>query len=126
MSLNKHCIIGRLGKDPEMRYTPSGKAVCTFSVATDDRYKDKDGKAVSNTDWHKCVAWAKLAETCGQYLKKGSQVYVEGKSKTRSYDDKDGVKRYITEIIVGQMTMLGNKEGAGEDEKNVDFAENLE
>src|SRR5574343_1313169 len=104
-TLNKVMLIGRLGKDPELKYTPSGTAVANFTVATNESYKGKDGKKVENTDWHKVVAWNKLAEICGQYLKKGSLVYIEGKIKTRSYD-KDGVKHYITEIVADEMQML--------------------
>ena len=108
-------LIGRLGKDPELKYTPSGAAVATFNVATDESYKDKEGKMVEHTDWHRIVAWRKLAEICGQYLKKGSLVYIEGKLKSRSYDDKDGVKKYVTEIVADSMNMLGGKmEGRGE------------
>lgn len=109
-TLNKVMLIGRLGKDPEMKYTPSGVTVATFSIATNESYKDKDGKAIENTDWHNVVAWKKLAEICGQYLKKGSTVYIEGKIKTRHYDHKDGTKRYVTEIIAENMQMLGSKE----------------
>lgn len=110
-TLNKVILIGRLGKDPELRYTPTGAAVATFNVATNEAYKDKDGKDVENTDWHRIVAWRKLAEICGQYLKKGSLVYIEGKLKTRSYDDKDGTKKYITEIVADNMQMLGGRMG---------------
>ncbi len=116
-TLNKVILIGRLGKDPEMRYTPQGVAVTTFNVATNESYKDREGKEVENTEWHRVVAWRKLAEICGQYLKKGSLVYIEGKLKTRTYDDKDGVKKYITETIADQMQMLDSKRdsmGGGE------------
>ena len=113
-TLNKVMLIGRLGKDPELRYTPSGSPVATFNIATDESYKDKDGKKVENTDWHRVVVWNKLAEICGQYLKKGSLVYIEGKLKTRSYDDKaTGAKKFITEIVGDQMSMLGGKGGEG-------------
>lgn len=115
-TLNKVMLIGRLGKDPELRYTPSGSPVATFNLATDESYKDKDGKKVENTDWHRVVVWNKLAEICGQYLKKGSLVYIEGKLKTRSYDDKtSGTKKFITEVVGDQMSMLGGKgEGGGD------------
>jgi single-strand DNA-binding protein len=115
-TLNKVMLIGRLGKDPELRYTPSGSPVATFNMATNESYKDKEGKMVESTDWHRVVVWNKLAEICGQYLKKGSLVYIEGKIKTRSYDDKQsGQKKSITEIIADQMNMLGGKgEGGGE------------
>ena len=113
-TLNKVMLIGRLGKDPELKYTPSGAAVATFNIATDESYKDKEGKMVDHTDWHRIVTWRKLAEICGQYLKKGSLVYIEGKIKSRSYDDKDGVKKYVTEIVADTMNMLGGKgEGRG-------------
>lgn len=113
-TLNKVMLIGRLGKDPELRYTPSGSPVATFNLATDESYKDKEGKKVENTDWHRVVVWNKLAEICGQYLKKGSLVYIEGKIKTRSYDDKaTGAKKFITEIVGDQMSMLGGKGGEG-------------
>lgn len=115
-TLNKVMLIGRLGKDPELKYTPGGSAVATFNIATDESYKDKEGKKVENTDWHRVVVWNKLAEICGQYLKKGSLVYIEGKLKTRSYDDKTtGAKKFITEVVGDQMSMLGGKgEGGGE------------
>ncbi|MBX7150490.1 single-stranded DNA-binding protein [bacterium] len=116
-TLNKVILIGRLGKDPELRYTPTGAAVATFNVATNESYKDKEGKEVDNTDWHRIVAWRKLAEICGQYLKKGSLVYIEGKLKTRNYDDKDGTKKYITEIVADNMQMLGGRMGDSGNER---------
>jgi single-strand DNA-binding protein len=106
--LNKVMLIGRLGKDPELKYTNTGTAVCTFSLATNDTFKNKDGTMTDNTDWHNCVAWAKLAEICGQYLKKGTSVYLEGKQRTRSWDQ-DGVKKYMTETIIERIEFLGNK-----------------
>jgi single-strand DNA-binding protein len=112
MSVNKVILVGNLGKDPELRYTPSGAAVATFSLATSERYKDKSGEWVDKTEWHNIVAWRNLAEICGKFLHKGKQVYIEGKIQTRSYDDRDGNKRYITEIVADQMQMLGR---AGED-----------
>lgn len=112
MSVNKVILVGNLGKDPELRYTPSGVAVATFSLATSERYKDKNGEWVDKTEWHNVVAWRQLAEICGKYLHKGKQVYIEGKLQTRSYDDRDGNKRYTTEIVADQMQMLGR---AGED-----------
>lgn len=117
-TLNKVVLIGRLGKDPELKYTQSGNPVANFTIATNESYKDKDGKKVENTDWHKVVAWNKLAEICGQYLKKGSLVCVEGKIKTRSYD-KDGAKHYITEIVADEMQMLG-AESKAEKEASTD------
>src|SRR5690606_16589674 len=105
-------LVGNLGKDPELRYTPSGAAVATFSLATSERYKDRNGEQQEKTEWHNIVAWRQLAEICGKYLHKGKQVYIEGRIQTRSYDDRDGNKRYITEIVADQMQMLGR---AGED-----------
>jgi len=112
MSVNKVILVGNLGKDPELRYTPAGVAVATFSLATSDRYKDKNGEMQEKTEWHNIVAWRQLAEICGKFLHKGKQVYIEGKIQTRSYDDRDGNKRYMTEIVADQMQMLGR---AGED-----------
>lgn len=109
MSVNKVILVGNLGKDPELRYTPSGAAVATFSLATTERYKDRDGNRQEKTEWHNVVAWRQLAEICGKFLHKGKQVYIEGKIQTRSYDDRDGNKRYITEIVADQMQMLGSK-----------------
>ncbi|BCR06135.1 single-stranded DNA-binding protein [Desulfuromonas versatilis] len=115
MSVNKVILVGNLGKDPELRYTPSGAAVATFSLATSERYKDRNGEWVDKTEWHNIVAWRQLAEICGKYLHKGKQVYIEGKIQTRSYDDRDGNKRYTTEIVADQMQMLGRagEEGGG-------------
>jgi single-strand DNA-binding protein len=110
MSVNKVILVGNLGKDPELRYTPSGTAVATFSLATTERYKDRDGQRQEKTEWHNIVAWRQLAEICGKFLHKGKQGYIEGKIQTRSYDDRDGNKRYITEIVVDQMQMLGTKD----------------
>ncbi len=107
MSVNKVILVGNLGKDPELRYTASGTAVCTFSLATSERFKDRDGQQQEKTEWHNIVAWRQLAEICGKFLVKGKQVYIEGKIQTRSYDDRDGNKRYITEIVADQMQMLG-------------------
>ena len=109
MSVNKVILVGNLGKDPELRYTPSGAAVATFSMATTERFKDRDGNRQEKTEWHNIVAWRQLAEICGKFLHKGKQVYIEGKIQTRSYDDRDGNKKYITEIVADQMQMLGSK-----------------
>jgi single-strand DNA-binding protein len=113
--INKVIIVGHLGKDPEVRYTPSGSAVANFSVATSETWKDKaTGEKKERTEWHRIVAWDKLGEICGEYLSKGRQVYVEGKLQTRSYDDKDGIKRYTTEIIATDVQFLGPREpGSG-------------
>lgn len=110
MSVNKVILVGNLGKDPELRYTPSGAAVTTFSMATTERYKDREGNRQEKTEWHNIVAWRQLAEICGKFLHKGKQVYIEGKIQTRSYDDRDGNKRYITEIVADQMQMLGSRD----------------
>ena len=116
MSVNKAILVGNLGKDPELRYTPSGTAVCTFSLATTDRFKNKQGEQQERTEWHNIVVWAGLAEICGKYLTKGKQVYIEGRIQNRSYDDRDGNKRYITEIVANEMQMLsraGDQGGGG-------------
>jgi single-strand DNA-binding protein len=110
--VNKAIIVGNLGRDPEVRFTPSGKAVARFSVATSDRWTDPQGQRQERTEWHNIVVWGKQAETCGQYLSKGRQVYVEGRITNRSYDDKDGNKKYITEIIARDVRFLG---GGGRD-----------
>ncbi len=109
MSVNKAILVGNLGKDPELRYTPSGTAVCTFSLATSERFKNKQGEQQDRTEWHNIVVWAGLAEICGKYLTKGKQVYIEGRIQNRSYDDRDGNKRYISEIVANEMQMLGGK-----------------
>lgn len=106
MSVNKVILIGNLGKDPEVRYTPAGVAVCSFSLATSEKYKNKQGESQEQTEWHNCVVWQQLAEICGKYLKKGSKVFIEGKISNRSYDDRDGNKKYISEIVVKEMRML--------------------
>lgn len=113
MSVNKVILVGRLGKDPDLRYTTSGTAVANFTLATSERFKDRNGEQQERTEWHNLVAWRQLAEICGKYLKKGKQIYVEGKIQTRSYDDRDGNKKYITEIIVDQMQMLGRADEDG-------------
>src|SRR5512139_850024 len=111
MSINKAILVGNLGKDPELRYTASGQAVATFTLATTDRFKSKGGEAQERTEWHNIVAWGNLAEICGKYLAKGRQVYVEGRIQSRSYDDREGNKRYVTEIVISDMQMLGNRPG---------------
>ena len=111
--VNKVILIGNLGADPELRYTPSGAAVATLSVATNEVWKDNDGNQQQRTEWHRVILWRKLAEVAGQYLSKGSQVYIEGRLRTRSWEDKDGVKRYTTEIIGNNMQMLGKKDANG-------------
>ena len=109
--LNKAILIGNLGKDPEIRYTPSGMAVANFSLATTENWT-KDGQRESRTEWHRIVAFGRLAEICGEYLSKGTQIYVEGKIQTRDWEDKDGNKRYTTELIANQMQMLGTRDMA--------------
>jgi single-strand DNA-binding protein len=105
--INKAILIGNLGKDPEIRTIDSGRKVATFSLATTESYKDKNGERVDQTEWHNIVFWGPIADVIEKYLKKGSQIYVEGKIRTRSYEDKEGVKKYITEIVGDKMTMLG-------------------
>ena len=113
-SVNKVILIGNLGKDPEVRYTASGEAMCNFSLATTDSWKDKSsGGKKELTEWHRISFFGKLAEIAGQYLKKGSQVYVEGSLRTRKWTDKEGQERYTTEIRGDQMTMLGSRQGMG-------------
>lgn len=113
-TVNKVILIGRLGQEPELKYTPSGAAVVTLSVATNTQYKGQDGNYVENTEWNRVVAWRKLAEIMGQYAKKGSRVYVEGKLVTRSWDDQNGVKRYTTEIQAENIQLLdGRSSDAG-------------
>ena len=117
MSINKVILIGRLGRDPEVRSTPSGATVAKFSIATDEKFTDRNGERQERTEWHNIVAWAKLAEICGQYLKKGKLVYIEGSLRTDSWDDKEtGQKKYRTEIVARDMKMLdrkGDDEGGG-------------
>ncbi len=113
-SVNKVIIVGNLGRDPETRYMPSGDAMTSIAVATTDKWRDKaSGEQKEATEWHRIAFFGKLAEIAGQYLKKGSQVYVEGKLKTRKYTDKDGVEKYSTEIVADTMQMLGSRMGGG-------------
>lgn len=114
MSLNKVILIGRLGRDPETRYMPNGDAVCNFSIATDESWKDKNGQRQTRTEWHAITMYRKLAEIAGQYLKKGSQVYLEGKIQSRKYTGKDGIERTAYEIVCSEMKMLGSKAEGGE------------
>jgi single-strand DNA-binding protein len=107
--VNKVLLIGRLGKDPEVRYTPDGTMVTNFSMATDEYRKDKNGEKVQRTEWHRIVTFGKLAEICGNYLSKGKLVFVEGRIQTQSWEDKEGNKRYTTEIIASDMRMLDSK-----------------
>ncbi|MES2538136.1 MAG: single-stranded DNA-binding protein [Pseudomonadota bacterium] len=113
-SVNKVIVVGNLGRDPETRYMPSGDAMTNIAVATTDKWKDKaTGEQKEATEWHRIAFFGKLAEIAGQYLKKGSQVYVEGKLRTRKWTDKDGVEKYTTEIIADSMQMLGSRQGMG-------------
>jgi single-strand DNA-binding protein len=111
--INKVILIGNLGADPEMKYTAGGTAICKFRIATTEVFKDRDGNQQERTEWHRVVAWAKLAEICGQYLSKGKQVYVEGSLRTSSWDDQDGNKRYTTEINARDVQFLGGGAGGG-------------
>lgn len=108
-SVNKAILIGNLGRDPEIRYTPSGQAVASFTIATSEKWRDKEGQMQERTDWHNIVCWGKQAELANQYLKKGRPVYIEGRIQNRSYDDKEGNKKYISEIIVQRLQFLGGR-----------------
>ena len=118
--VNKAILIGRLGKDPEVRYTPDGAMVTNFNLATDEQWKDKNGEKVQKTEWHRIVAFGKLAEICGNYLVKGKLIFVEGRIQTRSWEDKEGVKRYTTEIVANNMQMLDSKGQNKADESSSD------
>ena len=112
--INKAILIGNLGADPELRYTQSGTPVASFRIATTERWKDKDGNQQEQTEWHNIVAWSRLAEICGEYLNKGSRVYIEGKLQTRKWQDQNGNDRYTTEIVAREMKMLTPRgEGGG-------------
>ncbi len=113
--LNKVQLIGHLGGDPELKYTDSNVPVTNFTLATNESYKDANGNMVERTEWHRIVAWRKLAEVLHEYLKKGSKVYIEGKLQTRSWDDKDGNKRYTTEIVANEFMFLDSKGSGGGD-----------
>src|SRR3954467_10336243 len=118
MSVNKVILVGRLGQNPEVRYTPSGAAVANFSVATNESWADKSGQKQERTEWHKVVVWGKLAELCSQFLAKGRQVYLEGRLQTRQWQDKDGQTKYTTEIQAQTVQFLGGQgaergQGAG-------------
>jgi len=113
MSVNKVILVGRLGKDPETRYMTNGEAVTNVTLATSENFKDKNGEKQERTEWHNLVFYRRLAEIAGEYLKKGSQIYVEGRIQTRKWQDKEGKDRYTTEIIVNEMKMLGSKSSGG-------------
>jgi len=108
-SVNKVILVGHLGADPEIRYTPQGAAVANLRLATNESWKNKNGQREDRTEWHRVILWSKLGELAGQYLKKGSQVFIEGRLQTRSWDDKDGQKRYSTEIVATSMQFLGGR-----------------
>ena len=113
--VNKWIGIGNLGADPEVRYTQSGSPVCSFKIACSEKYKDVSGNVQENTEWVSIVAWKRLAEICGQYLHKGSRVYIEGKLQTRKWQDQSGADRYTTEIVAREMKMLDGRESGGRD-----------
>ena len=113
-SVNKVILIGNLGKDPETRYLPSGDAVANFSIATTEKFKDKSGAQQEHTEWHRISFFGRQAEIAGEYLKKGSPVYIEGRIRTRKWQDKEGQDRYTTEIMADNMQLLGSRAGAGE------------
>ena len=122
MSVNKAILVGNLGRDPEIRYLPSNQPVANFSIATTESFNDRSGSRQERTEWHNIVAFGKLAEVCGQYLKKGRQVYVEGRISTRQYEAKDGSgKRYRTEIVAQTVQFLGGRAGAGSGMEEPDF-----
>jgi len=110
--LNKAILIGHLGRDPEVRYTPSGVAVANFSIATSETWTNKEGERETRTEWHRIVAFGRLGEICGEYLSKGRQIYIEGRIQTRDWEDREGIKRYTTEIVANQMLMLGARDQA--------------
>lgn len=116
--VNRVILIGNLGKDPETRHTQTGAAICSFSLATNESWKNKDGGREERTEWHNIVTFGKVADICGQYLQKGKQVYIEGRLQTRSWDDRDGNKRYTTEIVASNMTMLGRAGEGGSDSQD--------
>jgi len=109
MSVNKVILVGNVGKDPETRYLEGGTAVCSFPLATSETYRNRDGEKISNTEWHNVVLWRGLAEVAEKYVRKGSQLYIEGRIRTRSWDDRDGNKRYTTEVVGDNMQMLGKR-----------------
>jgi single-strand DNA-binding protein len=111
--INKVILIGNLGSDPEVRYTPSGVAVAQFNIATSEEWKDRDtGEKKERTEWHRIVAWRRLGEICGEYLSKGKQVYIEGRLQTRDWEDRDGNKRYTTEIVASDVQFLGTRDSS--------------
>lgn len=119
-SVNKVILLGNLGRDPELRFMPNGDAVCNFSIATTDSWKDKAGEKQERTEWHNIVMYRKLAEIAGEYLKKGSSIYVEGRLQTRKWQTKEGQDRYTTEVIADSMQMLGGRNSAVQSDKSSD------
>jgi single-strand DNA-binding protein len=124
MSVNKVILLGRLGQDPELKYTPGGSPVCNFSVATTEAWTDKQGQKQEKTEWHRIVVWGKLAELCNQYLAKGRQAFIEGRLQTRSWDDKDGNKRYTTEILANTVQFIGGATASQGGQQQVDNSYN--
>lgn len=120
--VNKVILIGHLGRDPELRYTAGGQAVANFTLATSESFTKRDGGREERTEWHRIVAWGKLAEICGEYLQKGRQVYIEGRLQTREWEDKDGGKRRTTEIVAREMQMLGRREAGRSSESGASGA----
>ena len=120
MSVNKVMLIGNLGRDPEIRYTTSGQAVANFTLATTEKYTNKAGDKQEDTEWHRIVAWGRLAEICGEYLTKGRMVYIEGSIRTRSWEDKEGNTKWTTEIIARNMQMLGGQGTRSESSSTTD------
>ena len=112
-SVNRVILVGNLGRDQELRYIPSGQAVANFTLATNDRWRDKEGNNQERTEWHRIVVWGKSAENCAQYLQKGRSVYVEGRLQTREWEDKEGNKRQTTEVVAQAVQFLGGRGGAG-------------
>ncbi len=124
MSVNKVILVGNVGKDPEVRYLENNVAVARFTLATTESYKKTTGEVVKNTEWHNIVLWRGLAQVAEKYVKKGSQLYIEGKIRSRSYDDKDGNKKYFTEINGDNMTLLGKRENTEESQNNAGTPQN--
>ncbi len=122
--VNKVILVGNLGKDPEVKYTAGGVPVANFTIATSEKWTDKNGEKQERTEWHRIVAWRKLAEICGEYMSKGKQVYIEGKLQTRSWEDKDGQTRYTTEIMADNIVLLGRKGQEGQESGDKSSAEN--
>lgn len=123
-SVNRATIIGNIGNDPEIRYSSAGDAIANLSIATTDSWKDKNGAKQEKTEWHKVVMFGKLAEICGEYIKKGSQVYIEGKLQTRKWTDKSNIERYTTEIVADRMQMLGGNRKT-DDSKSDDIDDDI-